>query len=85
MTSGVFVVTCPDSSTIDALSFTAYPLGKVLHSFYVILGMLDSSSYSSICWQRRNCQILNIQRSSVEHCEPEWLYPTALRSIEKPI
>lgn len=48
---------------------------------YVIPGMLDSSSYSSICWERRNCQIFNIQRSSVELCEPEWLYATTLRCI----
>lgn len=48
---------------------------------YIIPGMLDSSSYSSICWERKNCQILNIQRSSVELCEPEWLYATTLRCI----
>lgn len=52
---------------------------------HTILDLLDSSSYSIISWKRRNCQILNIQRSTAELCEPKWLYPATLCSVEKPL
>lgn len=73
-----YVVKC-----IDSRCFVIHCISSWWSSlpFYINPGMLDSSSYSSICWERRNCQILNIQRSSVELCEPEWLYATTLRSI----
>lgn len=73
-----YVVKC-----IDSKCFVIHCMPSWWSSlpFYIIPGMLDSPSYSSICWERRNCQILNIQRSSVELCEPEWLYATTLRSI----